>query len=50
MIEECKVENKQPPNNSVEWQKVKIKIKKVNHAIQNIETKNLTDLNYLLRS
>ena len=48
MIEECRVDNKHPPNiKNAEWKKVKIKIKKVNNAIENTETKNLTDLNHL---
>ena len=51
MIEECRVDNKQPPNiKNAEWKKVKIEIKKVNNAIENTETKNLTDLNHLLKA
>ena len=51
MIEECKVDSKQPPNiKNVEWKKFKIEIKKVNNTTENIEMKNLTDLSYLLKA
>ena len=49
VIKEYNVENKQPPNiKNVEWKKLKIENEKVNNLTENIKTKNLTDLNYLL--
>ena len=50
VIKECKVENKQPPSiKNVEWQKIKIENEKVTNMIEKIKSKNLTDLNYLLK-
>ena len=49
--EKGKVKNKQPCNiKNVEWRKVKIEIEKVESTIENIKTKNLADLNYLLKA
>ena len=51
VIMECMLENKQPPNiKNIKWKKVKIEIQNVNNVIENIKTKNLTDLNYLLNA